>query len=168
MSISANKLRFRPVVEELESRKLLAVLTVTNTGDSGPGSLRQAIVDANATNAADEIHFQLSENDVTIRPLEALPVITSPVVIDGTTQPGFVGVPLIEIDGTSAGPRTFGLEINTDDSSVNSLVVNRFSGHGIRIRGARNSVSDSYIGTTLDGTQRATNGFADNLFNGSG
>ena len=34
--------------EILEDRQLLATFTVTNTGDSGPGSLRQAIFDANA------------------------------------------------------------------------------------------------------------------------
>jgi len=37
------------LVEALESRVLLAVITVTTTADDGPGSLRQAILDANAT-----------------------------------------------------------------------------------------------------------------------
>ena len=47
-----------PSAEALESRTLLAVFTVTNTSDTGPGSFRQAIRDANAGgNRADTILF---------------------------------------------------------------------------------------------------------------
>jgi len=38
-----------------------------------------------------------------IRPTSALPAITVPVVIDGTTQPGYAGPPLIVLNGGSAG-----------------------------------------------------------------
>src|SRR5688572_27211498 len=38
-------------------------LTVTNTNDSGPGSLRQAIIDANANSDADTICFNIPAND---------------------------------------------------------------------------------------------------------
>ena len=83
---------------------LAATLSVTNTDDSGPGSLRQAILDANATNGLDTIIFQIPGTGVqTIELLAALPAITDPVVIDGTTQPNYTGTPLIEINGAGGG-----------------------------------------------------------------
>src|SRR5688572_716467 len=71
--------------------------TVTNTQDSGAGSLRQAILDANANAGADVINFSIGAGQQTIVLAAALPVITDPVTIDGTTQPGFAGAPLIEV-----------------------------------------------------------------------
>ncbi len=62
---------------------------VTTTDDSGPGSLRQAILDANANPGTDTITFNIpGAGPHTIAPLTALPEITDPVIIDGTTQPG--------------------------------------------------------------------------------
>src|SRR5947209_4550132 len=45
----------RPLLERLEDR--LAPAVVTNISDSGPGSLRQAILDANASAGPDVITF---------------------------------------------------------------------------------------------------------------
>src|SRR5947207_10629491 len=74
--------------------------TVINTNDSGPGSLRQAITDANADAIADTISFSIPGSGVhTITPTSALPLITNPLTIDGSTQPGFAGTPLFEITG---------------------------------------------------------------------
>src|SRR3954462_9725902 len=62
---------------------------VTNTSDSGPGSLRQAIVDANGHSGPDNISFNIPGSGVrTITLATALPAITSPVTIDDYTQPG--------------------------------------------------------------------------------
>ena len=78
--------------------------TVINTDDSGAGSLRQAILDANALAGTDQINFNISgAGPFTITPLTALPTITDAVIVDGTTQPGYAGTPLIELIGTSAG-----------------------------------------------------------------
>ena len=72
------------------------IYSVTTTTDGGPGSLRQAILDANAhPNASgsdrDRIHFAIPGADVqTIRPGPPLPDITDPVIVDGFTQPGAV------------------------------------------------------------------------------
>jgi len=77
-----------------------SVLAVTNTNDAGAGSLRQAMLDANAGTGLHTITFNIAGGGVhTISPLSALPTIVFPVIIDGTTQPGFAGSPLIELNG---------------------------------------------------------------------
>ena len=63
--------------------------TVTSNADSGPGTLRQAILDANAHPGADTIEFDIAGSGVhTISPASALPAITDAVTIDGYSQPG--------------------------------------------------------------------------------
>src|SRR5438067_10009320 len=82
----------KPTLERLEERCLLAVFTVTTTADAGPGSLRQAILDANANPGLDTIAFAIGDGGVqTIRPSSALPTVTDPVLLDGTTPTGFQG-----------------------------------------------------------------------------
>jgi hypothetical protein len=77
-----------------------ATFTVSNVNDSGPGSLRQAIADANASPGADVIQFNLPGGGVqTITPVSALPVVSDPVTLDGTTQPGYAGTPLVYLNG---------------------------------------------------------------------
>ena len=49
--------RLRPRLEVMEDRTLLSTFVVSNTDDSGPGSLRQAILDANAQGGAETITF---------------------------------------------------------------------------------------------------------------
>jgi hypothetical protein len=77
--------------ESLEDRMLLTNFAVLNTFDSGAGSLRQAILDANANVGPDTIEFNITGPGVhTIQPVSALPTITDSVVIDGYTQPGAI------------------------------------------------------------------------------
>src|SRR5205085_2492969 len=74
--------------------KMPVVFTVTNTEDTGPGSLRQAILDSNASpppppGTSNLIVFSISGSGVhTIMPATQLPDITQPLEIDGYTQPG--------------------------------------------------------------------------------
>ncbi len=56
----------RPALETLEPRQLLSTITVLNTLDSGAGSLRQAILDANAAIGADIVEFNASLANSTI------------------------------------------------------------------------------------------------------
>ena len=86
---SNNLPKSRLLLERLEGRDAPAVFTVTTTADGGAGSLRQAILDANAAPGADTIAFAIPGPGVhTIQPQSALPKVTGPVVIDGYTQPG--------------------------------------------------------------------------------
>src|SRR5262249_44278081 len=80
--------RLRPRVEGMEDRTLLSTFLVSNMSDSGPGSLRQAILDSNAaTGTTNAIDFRIAGHGVqTIFPLSPLPAITKPVLIDGGSQ----------------------------------------------------------------------------------
>ena len=75
-----------------------AVFTVTNTSDSGAGSLRQALTDAAASPAGDRIEFNIPGTGQQVISLpefgEALPSLESDT-LDGTTQPGTEGTPLV-------------------------------------------------------------------------
>ncbi len=74
------------------------VVTVTSTADSGAGSLRAEIgyLDANGGGSID---FAIGTGQQTIDLLSPLPAIAATVTIDGTTQPGYSGTPLVELDG---------------------------------------------------------------------
>ena len=129
-------------------------------------TLREAINAANANAGTDTIRFVIGSGAKTIQPLSALPTITDPVTIDGTTQPGFSGTPIIEIDGSSAGVGANGLYITAGDSLVTGLVINRFvpgfpsnGGNGILLElGGGNEVRGCYIGTNFAGTAALGNG----------
>jgi hypothetical protein len=57
---AAPRRRDQAVIENLEARALYSTtFLVTNTNDTGAGSLRQAILDANAASGLDEIHFSI-------------------------------------------------------------------------------------------------------------
>src|SRR5262245_31683824 len=72
-------------------RAAAGVFTVTTTADSGPGSLRQAILDANALPGYDNIDFMIPGGGVkTIAVSSPLPQITEYVFIDGFSQPGTI------------------------------------------------------------------------------
>lgn len=128
-----------------------ATYTVTTTVDSGPGSLRQAITDANINSGADTILFNIAPAGVkTITVLTALPALNDPVTIDGTSQPGYAGTPVIELNG---GLGAFdGLRINSGHSFVRGLAIYNFAGVGIRIvDGGNNNIIGNYIGTDSGG-----------------
>jgi parallel beta-helix repeat protein len=121
---------------------------VTNTNDSGAGSLRQAILDANAHPGLDAIHFNIPVEGIqTISPASALPVITDPVWLDATTQPGYAGTPLIRLDGASSVEPANGLEVNASNTLIKGFVVTRFPGAGIVLHGSATHIERNFIGT---------------------
>src|SRR5689334_14348803 len=125
---------------------------VDNTNDSGPGSLRQAILDANANAGSDVINFNIGTGLKTITLAAKLPDISDPVLIDGTTQPGFAGAPLIEINAMNLG-FNIPLVITAGNSTVRSLVINHFQNGAILITdGDGNHVEGCYIGTDATGS----------------
>jgi parallel beta-helix repeat protein len=115
--------------------------------------LRQAILDANANSGADVIRFNIAGGGVqTIAPTSIRPQITDPVTIDGTTQSGFAGSPLIELDGAAANT-WYGLCITAGNSTVRGLIINRFSYYGILLTSnGNNTITGNYIGTDVTGT----------------
>jgi parallel beta-helix repeat protein len=132
------------------------VFTVNNTTDSGAGSLRQAILDANATanlaGGPDLIQFNIGGGVQTITPQSPLPAITDAVTIDGWSQPGFSGKPLIELDGESAG-NADGLSITAPDTTIRGLVINRFTYKAISVASTSNTwIAGNYIGLDPTGT----------------
>ena len=103
---------------------------VINTSNTGAGSLSEAITYANANYAiTDLITFHIEPTGAhTIPVVSALPTITDSVVINGTTQSGFVDMPIIELNGAGAGAGTSGLRIAGGTTTVRGLVINRFGG----------------------------------------
>jgi T5SS/PEP-CTERM-associated repeat protein len=88
-----------------------ATISVTNTNDTGAGSLRQAILTANGTtNVPDVINFNITgTGPFTITPATPLPPVTDPLTIDGYTQ-----------SGSSSNTLTVG-----DDAVLEIVVVDR-------------------------------------------
>jgi hypothetical protein len=145
-----------------------ATYTVTTTADSGAGSLRQAVLDANGNAGADMIAFNIVGSGAqTIAPATALPSITEALTIDGYTQPGASAntnapgqgtnaVILIEIDGTSVGG--FGNGLNAAAVvTIRGLAINRFpTGAGIRVAAGGNGsvIAGNFLGTDPTGSSR--------------
>ncbi|MBV9469945.1 MAG: hypothetical protein JOZ57_11940, partial [Abitibacteriaceae bacterium] len=161
----------------------LADNIVTNTNDSGTGSLRNAINFANS-NPGTTIRFGIPITDggynattgaFTIQPATPLPtIIKDGTIIDGTTQGASFGDtnangPEIVIDGTSAGAGAKGLTITAANCVVRGLTIDNFTGSlssgqspdkdaaAIYIFGGNNNrVEGCYIGTDATGTAAAS------------
>ncbi len=163
-------------------------IVVTTTADAvqqdGRVSLREAILAANGNppnsdvpsgrgNAPDVIGFDLPDAEksgevfvIRVNPvLGPLPPLTDGgTTIDGTTQRGFAGTPIIVLDGSQAGA-VDGLTIASSLNVVRGLVVSRFGGYGIRIVGDEapvtgNIIAGCYIGTDASGQRAWGNGLA--------
>jgi hypothetical protein len=149
-------------LERFEDRFLLAHVTTTNP--TGNGSLAAAIATGEPT-----IDFQIpiagnnfnpATHTFTIKLTDStsiLPVITNPVVIDGTTESTFLGqTAFIEIDGN--GLATDGLvlgsngETSSAGSQINALDITGFAGAAIHVETANNLITGNNLGTDLSGT----------------
>ena len=156
--------------------------TVTNTNDSGTGSLRAAINNANdgSGTPADTIEFDISgtaspSSPHVVQPDSELPRIDDPVVIDGSTEPDYSGTPVVELDGQNAGSNVSGLRLASFNvGSVKALAIINFSNYGLFLSDATNiSVLNNYIGVAADGSaagnerQGAFIGSSNNLIDGN-
>ncbi len=128
-----------------------ATFLVMNENDSGSGSLRQAILDANALAGPDTIAFALTGTPpFVIRVDSDLPAVTDPVTIDATTQAGYAGVPVVELRG--AGEAEVGFDIAAGHSVIRGLAIDRFPSAGIRLRDKpANVVEACNVGTDTTG-----------------
>ena len=145
---------------------------VTNTNNAGAGSLRDAITNANATVGHDTVVFNIPGPGVkVINVLNALPTITDQITIDGATQPGYAGSPLIEIDG--AGVSSFsgnghGLVINAGGSTIRGLAIGRFPDFGIVLNNCdNNTIQGNHVGIDAAGNTVRKNNIGIFLSNSS-
>ena len=130
-------------------------LAVTNTADSGIGSLRYAIEDAASRPEGGQIYFDFSAmgaelsaaETFLIQPLSPLPALNggSPIEILGSDL-----VPVV-LDGSLAGA-SHGLEIISDGNVIQGLTIQNFELAGIHVLGSENTISGNRIGlSVLDG-----------------
>ena len=164
----------RSKIESLEDRCLLSTFTVLNINDSGPDSLRQAMLDANTAGGGSTIVFDIPGTGVQrIAPLYELPALTASVTIDGYTQPGSSPNSLrdgdnavlgIELDGTNASSN--GLTISAGETTIRGLDLH---GWGLPFTPAAilittsggDTIEGNFIGTDASGSTAVGN-------NGSG
>ncbi|MEJ7590085.1 MAG: hypothetical protein WKF77_00900 [Planctomycetaceae bacterium] len=134
------------------------VFVVTNPNDSGSGSLRQAIIDANAISGRDQIQFSIpGVGPFAIHPQTALPSITENVIVDATSQPGYSGTPLVELDGDNVLTAASGLQVNSNSALIKGLSIVNWSSAGLIFNGNNNQLQSSYIGVHANGTTAGAN-----------
>ncbi len=151
-------------------------LVVTNCDDSGPGSLRNAIIQANSNPGLDTILFNIPKNisgydpDTGvwfITPQSPLPSITDGgLIIDGFSQNEFIGEdthpegPEICLNGEFAGQYADGLSITSGFTDIFGLTICNFQKTGIAMYGVDGGlVSGCYVGVDFGGQGPAANGY---------
>ncbi len=145
---------------------------VTNTHDSGPGSLRQALANAALDPDPVPIVFGIpksdpgyrSEDDVwTIKPTMVYSIGRSHHTIDGASQARYLGLPensppKIELDGSSA-PDGYGISVSANDCGLNGLIINNYANAAISFSYLDlGHVYNCYIGTDATGSIARGNG----------
>lgn len=164
--------RTRLAVEPLEERAVPAVITVTGVGDTIARdkvvTLREALTAAGTRQASGDvpapgtgpvvIKFSIPGAGAhTISPRSALPALRGSVTIDGTSEPGYAGTPLIRLDGAAAGAGADGLALTGSGNVVRGLSISRFKGDGVDVRGDANTVAGCWIGLDATGYRTAGN-----------
>ena len=175
--VSSNKLKSRKLTNSFFHRNFLALIaaaffvlsasqaqaatiTVSNFNDDGAGSLRQAILDANATanspiNTPDEIHFS---SNGTINLVTPLPAITDSVrIINDSAATGRV-----ELNGLATqngSSLSIGFDVQAPNCEIRGFAINRFGDAGIRVgtnstgssNGSGTIIQQNYVGTNITG-----------------
>jgi hypothetical protein len=151
---------------------------VTTTADFGPGSLRAAMYYA-TDHPGSIVKFNIPTSDAgysngvfNIHLTGHLPPLaTNGMVIDGSTQPGFTGNPLIFVDGSQIIPETFtsnsGLLIYSASNQVKNISFSGFNWNGLTLEFAdatNNTIAGCWLGLDATGTNAAPNAFQGILF----
>ncbi|HEX9259882.1 MAG TPA: right-handed parallel beta-helix repeat-containing protein, partial [Acidimicrobiales bacterium] len=127
---------------------------VTTTAADGEGSLARAIALANTSPGVRETITFAIPGDGPHRISGAMPPISDPVNIDATTQPGYVGLPLIELFGDGDG---VGLQLLSGNTTVKGLAIGHFD-VGVELGGVRQvTIEASHLGTDASGTVAVPN-----------
>ena len=153
-----------------------ATFTVTSTANNGPGTLNQAITDANANGnpgEVDIIQFNIATGGTTVKTIiltTTIPSITEPLLIDGTSQTGFSSTPVITIDDSgAAGSFLLFRILNTNNCEIRSINFSNVTQGAISVDNSTNVlIKDCFIGadaTGLTGTGTPLRGID---VNGSG
>jgi parallel beta-helix repeat protein len=123
---------------------------VSSLGDAGPGSLRAAILAANATAAGSSSLISFSVNG-TITLGGPLPTIARTVSIDATSAPTYVsgGAPVVAIDFSRYRGLLFGP--SSGGSQLLGVAVDDAGGNGVTLNASGITLNDDYIGLNLAG-----------------
>ncbi|MFZ1699298.1 MAG: putative Ig domain-containing protein [Pyrinomonadaceae bacterium] len=144
-------------------------LYVTNTNNSGAGSLPEAINFATSLPGANKIFFIIpGVGPFRIQPLTALSMNDSETTMDARTQPGFVGTPIVEIDGSSLPPSAVILNVNTIDHVVVGFSFTKGGNNAITVRGTGHDLLQNWIGIDTDSTPAGNGGSGIFIFGGVG
>ena len=136
--------------------------TVTNSLDSGTGSLRKAIEDSEANNnspALDQINFDPFAGISTITVLSQLPQLDERVSIDGCSDPNHAG-PCVNLR-TSTPMIDAGFRVLSDNSTIRGLAFTGFFSGVHTLEGSDlTTIRNDWFGITLDGTPEDLVGYA--------
>jgi len=159
-----------PLLDNVRIIRMYSPVRVTNTNNSGVGSLRQAIIDANSNPDFNAMVFFVNGNGpFTFAPTSPLPSITMPLWIDGFSQTGSIpnGAQFastsaqlkVVLNGGSAGSNANGLLFSPGSYGVvRGLAIGGFSGAGIRNECTSLIVNGCYVGLDGTGSVQAPNG----------
>jgi len=148
-----------------------AVFSVTNNADNGAGSLRQAMLNINASGLAGPhtIDFSgmtgTSAGQTITLTSGNLPVLSKPTIIDGSSAPLYGSGTYLWIKGST---NVFSFtNSGANGSTIKSIVMTKTSSCGVYLSGVSNiTIEGCWIG--LDNTGAIPGGAASNKVNGHG
>ncbi|XZE19693.1 VCBS domain-containing protein [Pirellulaceae bacterium SH449] len=146
---------------------------LNNRGADGQISLREAILaannSANGTGGPDRIYFSINTGAQIITVTGSdLAALTQAVIIDASTQPGYIGSPLISLVAGAGRQIGLSLEGGSSGSTIRGLNIQGFGSAGINITSNNNLIVGNYLGTNAAGTAAAGNFEGINIWGGTG
>jgi FG-GAP-like repeat len=146
---------------------------VTNTNDSGEGSLRAALLAANQDLGTETIRFNIPGiglQEITLQSL--LPTITETIFLDGWTQgdaslgvANYQGNPLVSLRGTGLNAGLV-LAAGSNGSYVQGLILRDFQGTALTLQSDANQIRGNHLLANV-GAGIAIAGGKNNVIGGS-